>query len=108
MDQIKDGNENPIWEVHLTLMGDNDKEMGELTRHVRKEMSSSTGWFRLGQILIKYRRIWKSRATLPGASRQCFFFRYGACSLPQSTWSSVLQHGRVLESTFILRKRFGN
>ena len=53
MDQIKIGKRNPVWEVHLTLMGDNDKEMGELTRHVRKELGSSTGWSRLDQILIK-------------------------------------------------------
>ena len=34
-------------------MGENDREMGELTRHVLKEMGSNTGWSRLGWILIK-------------------------------------------------------
>ena len=53
MNMIKDAERNPMWEVHLILVGENDQEMGELTRHVRKEMGSCTGWFRLGLILIK-------------------------------------------------------
>ena len=53
MNEIKDSKRNSMWEVHLTLVGENDQEMGELTRHVRKEMGSSTGWHRLGWILIK-------------------------------------------------------
>ena len=53
MNEIKDSKRNPMWEVHLTLVDENDQEMGELTRHVRKEMGSRSGWFRLGWILIK-------------------------------------------------------
>ena len=53
MSMIKDAERNPMWEVHLTLVGENEQEMGELTRHVRKEMGSDTGWSRLGWILIK-------------------------------------------------------
>ena len=53
MNEIKDSKRNPMWEVHLTLVGENDQEMGELTRHVRKGMDSRTGWDRLGEILFK-------------------------------------------------------
>ena len=53
MNMIKDAVRNPMWEVHLTLVGENDQEMGELTQHVRKEMGSTTGWSRLGWILWK-------------------------------------------------------
>ena len=55
MNIIKDAVRNPMWEVHLTLVGENDQEMGELTQHVRKELSSQshTGWSRLGEILIR-------------------------------------------------------
>ena len=53
MNEIKDSKRNPMWEVHLTLVGENDPEMGELTRHVREEMGSSIGWDRLGRILWK-------------------------------------------------------
>ena len=52
MNMIKDAERSPMWEVHLTLVGENDQEMSELTRHVRKEMGSSTGWSRLGKILM--------------------------------------------------------
>ena len=53
MNEIKDSKRNSMWEVHLTLVGEDDQEMGELTRYVRKEMGSCTGWDRLGWILIK-------------------------------------------------------
>ena len=53
MNEHKDSERNPMWEVHLTLVDENDQEMGELTQSVRKEIGSSTGWDRLGWILIK-------------------------------------------------------
>ena len=53
MNEIKDSKRNPMWEVHLTLAGENDPEMSELTRSVRNEMGSRTGWDRLGWILWK-------------------------------------------------------
>ena len=53
MNMMKDDKRNPIWEVHLTLVGENDREMGELTQSVRKELGSNTGWSRLGWILWK-------------------------------------------------------
>ena len=53
INMIKDAERNPMWEIHLTLVGETDQEMGELTRHVRKEMVSSIGWDRLGWILVK-------------------------------------------------------
>ena len=60
MNMIKDSKRNPMWEVHLTLVGENDQEMGELTRHVRKEMGSSSGWDRLGWILWKIGQLQKA------------------------------------------------
>ena len=56
MNMIKHAVRNPMWEVHLNLVGENDEEMGELTRHVRKEMGSTTGWDRLGWILWRLRK----------------------------------------------------
>ena len=53
MNMIKDAVRNPMWEVQLTLVGENDQEMGELSKHVREEMGSTNGWFRLGKILIR-------------------------------------------------------
>ena len=53
MNMIKDAGRSPMWEVHLTLVRENDQEMSELTRHVRKEMGSRIGWSRLGWIFWK-------------------------------------------------------
>ena len=53
INMIKDAERNPMWEVHLTLMGENDQEMSKLTPHVCREMGSRTGWDRLGWMLIK-------------------------------------------------------
>ena len=60
MNMIKDAERNSMWEVYLTLVGENDQEMSELTRHVRKEMGSSTGWSRLGKILINIGQLEKA------------------------------------------------
>ena len=65
MNMIKDAERNSTWEVHLTLVGENDQEMGELTRHVRKEMGSRTGWDRLGWVLIKIGQSEKAESLYP-------------------------------------------
>ena len=56
INMIKDAEKNTMWEVHLTLVGESDPEMGELTQHVREEMGLHTGWSRLGWILWKIRQ----------------------------------------------------
>ena len=65
MNMIKDAERNRMWEVHLTLVGENDQEMGELTGHVRKEMGSTTGWDRLGWILWKIGQPQKAEKLYP-------------------------------------------
>jgi len=45
---------NPqIWEVELTLTDDNDPQLRELSKTIQQETSDSTGWNRLGKLLIK-------------------------------------------------------
>ena len=51
--KVKDAERSLMWEVHLTLLGENDQEMGELTRYVREEIHPHSGWSRLGWILMK-------------------------------------------------------
>ena len=53
MNMIKDRQRNPMWEVHLILVGENDQDIGELTRYISDEMGSLTGWSRLGEIFMK-------------------------------------------------------
>ncbi|CAF1528692.1 unnamed protein product [Adineta ricciae] len=51
---MKQSEENErIWQVNLTLTDDNDLELHTLTECIRKETEGSTGWERLGQLMIK-------------------------------------------------------
>ena len=47
-----DGN-NPLYQVDLQLTSDDDPQLRALTERIRKETSGSTGWKRLGQLLLK-------------------------------------------------------
>ncbi|CAF4212379.1 unnamed protein product, partial [Adineta steineri] len=49
-----DGPDSRLWKVKLTLTCDTDPQLHRLTQHIRTEtFSSSIGWHRLGQLLIK-------------------------------------------------------
>ena len=61
MNMIKDGVRNPMWEVHLTLVGENDQEMGELTQSVREEMGWNYWVVSTGMDTLENRATWKSR-----------------------------------------------
>jgi tetratricopeptide (TPR) repeat protein len=52
--QVKqlDGNDR-LWQVDLTLTGDNDAQLSALTERIFEETEGSTGWFRLGKLMIK-------------------------------------------------------
>ncbi|CAF1488336.1 unnamed protein product [Adineta steineri] len=51
--QPMDGN-NHLYQVNLTLTNDNDQDLRTLTDRIRQEIfPDSTGWYRLGQLLIK-------------------------------------------------------
>ncbi|UJR18350.1 hypothetical protein I4U23_005252 [Adineta vaga] len=48
-----DGN-NRLWQVNLTLTNDNDPQLRSLTERIRQEIFPHlTGWYRLGNLLIK-------------------------------------------------------
>ena len=45
---------NHVYQVELTLTSDNDEDLRLLTDHIRNEtFPDSTGWYRLGQVLLK-------------------------------------------------------
>ena len=52
--QIKqvDGN-NRLWQVELALTSDNDPQLHDLTKCLSKEITGSTGWNRLGRLMIQ-------------------------------------------------------
>src|SRR6202044_315265 len=52
--QIKKLDENNrLWQVDLTLTSDNDPQLHDLTECIREETEGSTGWFRLGKLMIQ-------------------------------------------------------
>ncbi|CAF1157553.1 unnamed protein product [Rotaria sp. Silwood1] len=56
IDQIKhidDHDTERLWQVNLTFTGNDDHDLNALTAHMRKELSWTKGWSRLGDILIK-------------------------------------------------------
>ena len=51
--QIDDPNIDRLWEVQLTLVGADDHALKTLISHIREELQWTTGWSRLGDILIR-------------------------------------------------------
>ncbi|CAF3955026.1 unnamed protein product [Rotaria sp. Silwood1] len=46
-------NNNRLWEVQLTLTDNNDPQLSTITRRIRGETRGSTGWDRMGQLMLK-------------------------------------------------------
>jgi tetratricopeptide (TPR) repeat protein len=44
---------NRLWQVELTLTGDHDPQLKELTKSMQKGTAGPTGWFRLGKLMIE-------------------------------------------------------
>ena len=42
-----------IWRVELTLTSDNDPQLNALTEHMQEATRGSTGWSRLGKLMVK-------------------------------------------------------
>ncbi|CAF3332840.1 unnamed protein product [Rotaria socialis] len=43
---------NRLWEVQLAITGDNDPQLAALTDRIKKEITGSTGWHRLGDLML--------------------------------------------------------
>ncbi|CAF1453691.1 unnamed protein product [Rotaria sordida] len=53
IERIEDKHTDRLWQVNLTLAGNQDDDFNKLTAHLRKELDFvGTGWSRLGCILI--------------------------------------------------------
>jgi tetratricopeptide (TPR) repeat protein len=46
-------NNNRLWQVDLTLTGDHDPQLQELTKSMQDETEGPTGWFRLGLLMMR-------------------------------------------------------
>ncbi|CAF4730814.1 unnamed protein product, partial [Rotaria sp. Silwood2] len=52
IERIPDEHTDRLWQVNLTLVGNQDHDFSKLTAHLRGKISGETGWARLGHILI--------------------------------------------------------
>ena len=46
-------NDKPLYQVDLKFTSDDDLHLRNLTDHIRNEMQESTGWYQLGQLMLK-------------------------------------------------------
>ncbi len=46
-------NNNHLWQVDLTLTGDHDPQLQQLTKSMQQDTAGPTGWFRLGRLMMK-------------------------------------------------------
>ncbi|CAF4034575.1 unnamed protein product [Rotaria sordida] len=53
MKRIEENDTDRLWQVNLTLTDDDDNELNTLTKHLRADHKWTTGWNRLGRILIE-------------------------------------------------------
>ncbi|CAF3406452.1 unnamed protein product [Rotaria socialis] len=42
-----------LWDVQLTITGDNDPQLSALTNHIKEEVQGSTGWRRMGKLMLQ-------------------------------------------------------
>jgi tetratricopeptide (TPR) repeat protein len=54
--QIEKNNDR-LWQVELTLTSDHDPQLQELTKSIQEDTKGSTGWFRLGKLMMKVARL---------------------------------------------------
>ncbi|CAF3369118.1 unnamed protein product, partial [Rotaria sp. Silwood2] len=52
IEQIPDEHTDRLWQVNLTIAGDQDDDFSKLTAHLREEFTWVTGWGRFADILI--------------------------------------------------------
>ncbi|CAF1363475.1 unnamed protein product [Rotaria sordida] len=52
IEHIQDKHTDRLWQVNLTLAGNQDDDFNKLTAHLRKDIAGTTGWSRFGDILI--------------------------------------------------------
>ncbi|CAF2778893.1 unnamed protein product [Rotaria sp. Silwood2] len=53
IERIEDDSTDRLWQVHLTIVGNQDDDFNKLTAHLREECMWATGWARFAHILIQ-------------------------------------------------------
>ncbi|CAF4574991.1 unnamed protein product, partial [Rotaria sp. Silwood2] len=53
LERIEDKNTDRLWQVNLTIVGNQDDDFNKLTAHLRQQFTWVTGWARFADILIE-------------------------------------------------------
>ncbi|CAF1017973.1 unnamed protein product [Adineta steineri] len=95
-----DGN-NHLYQVNLTLTSDNDPDLRTLTDHVRQEtFPDSTGWYRLGLLLIRMGQFTKAQEiyqvllhqTRNESNKAPLYYQLGWIKYNQGEYSEALSY----------------
>ncbi|CAF1026078.1 unnamed protein product [Adineta steineri] len=100
------GNKTQVYQVELELTSDDDQQLRLLTDRIRKETSGSTGWKRLGNLLIKIGQFNKAEElynvlleqTSDEAEKQHYYNQLGCVKVEQGDYEKAISyHKRRLE-----------
>ncbi|CAF1565833.1 unnamed protein product, partial [Adineta steineri] len=98
--------DNPLYQVELKLTADDDEQLRILTKCIREEINGSTGWRRLGRLLLKIGQINKAEelyiALLEQPSNENekghYYNQLGLIKYDQSDYTkAVLYHKKAIE-----------
>ncbi|CAF4016053.1 unnamed protein product [Rotaria sp. Silwood1] len=101
---------NPLYQVELTLTSDNDEERRELTEYIRERTEGSTGWDRLGQLLLKVGQPKKAEQvyeflleqTSDESEKGNIYHRLGSAKYHQGNYQEAI---RLYEQALTIRQR---
>jgi tetratricopeptide (TPR) repeat protein len=92
------GENNRLYQVDLTLTNDNDKDLHALTDRMEEEMEGSTGWHRLGRLLLTMKQSEKAeqvykillQQTTDKIERATYYHRLGWAKDNQGEYKEAL------------------
>jgi tetratricopeptide (TPR) repeat protein len=92
------GENNRLYQVDLTLTNDNDKDLRALTDRMEEEMKGSTGWYRLGSLLLRMNQSEKAeqvyeillQQTTDQSERAAFYHQQGWAKDNQGEYKDAL------------------
>jgi len=88
-----------VWEVELTLTGDNDPQLHELTERIRNDLEGSNGWIRLAKLMGKLGQQMKAESLFKILLEQVnndeekgnIFYELGLTQLNQAKYTEAIE-----------------
>jgi tetratricopeptide (TPR) repeat protein len=91
---------NPLYQVELKLIADDDEQLRTLTERIREETSGKTGWSRLGQLLLKLNQFDKAEElykvlleqTSDDSEKAHYYNQLGYCKNNQGDYEKATEY----------------